>query len=359
MTENKRINPGVNLQGVRVLVTGANGFIGRPLVAGLIDAGAKVTVLLRAAHGRGYFTSLGADVVVCKLVPGPALERALADQDMVFHFAYDVRASGADNLAAFSALYEGALRCGITRFVHASSIVVYDDWPNGQITETSAISTGDGGDYRQTKIAMERRLLEGDIPVAILQPTIVYGPGSPLWSTAPQAALRRGPVVLPDPVGICPAVHVDDVVTAALQAAALPDLGQERFIITGPDAPTWADFYQGHARLIGTGSIKLVPVARLQAEIPMPPETGGQSGPSVAARISATLRRLLGSRRFEQVIGFLRSRKSGTGPVYPDPHMLALYGAMPDVSSACAQSRLGYDPRIDLGIGLSADRAAG
>jgi nucleoside-diphosphate-sugar epimerase len=349
----------VDFKGARAVVTGANGFIGRSLVAGLLRANAKVTVLLRSGHGKGHFRACGAEVVICPLVEGPGLETALQGHDMLFHFAYDVRASGADNLAAFSALYGAAARSGITRIIHASSIVVYDDWPNGQISENSPVSTNSGGDYRQAKIAMENALLSGNMAAAILQPTIVYGPGSALWSAAPQAALRKGPVVLPDPPGICPAVFVEDVVSAALLAGALPDLGKERFIVTGPDTRTWADFYRGHAKHIQTGSIKLVPVAELRARVPPPVHTGEQKGPSMAARISTVLRRLIGSRRFEWVMSALRARLSGSGsgpgsgPIYPAPHMLDLYAADVSVSSDYACSRLGYQPEFDMTTGLS------
>lgn len=353
MIENTAINKIDNLRGCCALVTGANGFIGRRLVAGLLAANAKVTVLLRSRHDRGYFVALGADVAICKLMPGPELDAAIGGQNMLFHFAYDVRASGAENLAAFSALHDAAARSGITRIIHASSIVVYDDWPNGKITESSPIGTSGGGDYRQAKIAMEARLLNGGIPVAILQPTIVYGPGSFLWTDAPQAALRKGPVVLPDPVGICPAVFVDDVVMAALLAAALPGLERERFLITGPDTPTWADFFQAYARLIGTGTVMFVPIEELKTQVSASPPTGADSGPSMTARISASLRRIIGSRQFDQFIAGLRIRQPGRGPVYPAPHMLELYAATPAVSSRHACSRLGYDPKFNLKAGTS------
>lgn len=344
----------VDFRGARVVVTGASGFIGRALVAGLIRTNAEVTVLLRSGHGRRYFEASGANVILCPLVAGRALEEALAGHSILFHFAYDIRASGSENLTAFQALYSAAERSGITRIIHASSIVVYDDWPNGKINEKSPISTNSGGDYRQAKIAMEKALLEGEIATALLQPTIVYGPCSALWSDAPQAALRKGPVVLPDPPGTCPAVFVEDVVSAALLAGALPDLGKERFIVTGPDSLTWADFFLGHAERIKTGSVRLVPVAELRARVPQPVQTGGHAGPSMAARISAVLRRLIGRQRFERLTASLRARLSGSGPVYPAAHMLDLYAADMSVSSEHASSRLGYRPKFGLKAGLSA-----
>lgn len=353
MIENCASNESTDLKGMRAVVTGANGFIGRRLVAGLLAANAKVTVLLRSPHDRGYFVAVGADVAICKLTPGPELDAVLNGQTTLFHFAYDVRASGTENLSAFSALLDAAARGGIARVIHASSIVVYDGWPNGKLTEFSPIGTSAGGDYRQAKIAMEAELLKCDMAVAILQPTIVYGPGSALWSDAPQAALRKGPVVLPDPVGICPAVFVDDVVAAALLAAALPDLEQERFIVSGPDTVTWVDFFQGHASLIGVGSVKLAPVDELMTHRPASQQSDRRCGPSAAAQISARLRGVIGSRRFDRIVASCRIHLSGGESNYPPRHVLELFAATPLITSEHARSRLGYRPRFDLRVGLS------
>ncbi len=342
--------------GIPVAVTGANGFIGRRLVAALCARGAHVTALLRSQHGADVLQRMGAGTVIAPLRASPTLASALADQQVLFHFAYDMRASGPDNLAAFDALMAAAP--GIPRIIHASSAVVYDRWPNGILNETCSITTGIGSGYRQAKVAMEARLLGGTTPAAILQPTIVYGTGSGLWTNAPMAALRGGGVVLPDPVGFCPAVHVDDVVQVALLAATLPDLGRERFLINGPDQPTWAEFYQGYAAIIGTGQVILQPyetlAARLGPALTPGPASGPGSGPSTAARISAALRRAVGNQRFEAAVARIRRLSGPTGPVYPDRSALILYAGHPVIDSGHARTRLGYAPAVSLQAGLAA-----
>ena len=337
----------------KVLVTGASGFIGRRLVKALADAGAEVTALSRTGFGAADLGSGSVKTVTGSLNKPADLPEILRGQNVVFHLAYDVRASAAENLSAFENLYNAAIKSGVGRFVHTSSIVVYDGWPDRDLDEKSPMDRPGGSPYRRAKIDMERQLMNGPLPAAILQPTIVYGPGSALWTLAPQAALRQGPVVLPDPVGTCAAVHVEDVISAALLAATLPDLGRERFIVSGPDTPSWADFYNGHAQLIKTGSVTLVPLDTLASRFPEEQAPDENSGPSLAARISAALRQVIGSRRFDQVMTHIRSRRSPRGPVYPDRHQLALYAANPRISPDHARARLGYNPRFDLKTGLS------
>src|SRR5690606_39281896 len=82
-------------------------------------------------------------------------------------------------------------------------------------------------------------------------PTIVYGPGSALWTDGFATALLGGGVVLPEPAGLCNGVFVEDVVQACLKAATLPDLGRERFVISGPAPFPWSALLQGYVRALG------------------------------------------------------------------------------------------------------------
>lgn len=340
---------GDTLARTRVLVTGATGFIGRRLVEGLIAAGAKVSVLVRTRQNAKALGSLDITMFPGGLDDKDALAVALKGQEILFHFAYDVRASGRDNLSAFKTLLQAAEQAQVRRIVHASSMVVYDTWPGGVISETSPRTSNEDGSYRDAKIAMEQLLLGSPVSAAILQPGIVFGRGSAMWTDAPRNALRRGPVILPDPTGNCAAIHVDDVVQAAIRAAILTDLKHERFVICGPTQPTWEDFYRAHIAAIGQGEIRLVPMKELEDRLPSPAVGQNSTGsPSLAARISRLLRKLLGRKRFESIVSLVSDLTVKKGPVYPDRQMLGLYSARPDISCQVAKDRLGFDPRIGL-----------
>jgi nucleoside-diphosphate-sugar epimerase len=349
--------PDPDLAGRPVLVTGAGGFIGRRLVAALSAAGARVTALLRGRHGARRLEALGARVVVCDLRRPERLAEVLSGQEVVFHLAYDIRAGATANLAAFEGLLAAAQGAPVGRIVHASSVVVYDGWPHGRLDEESPVTPpgGVGADYRSAKIEMERRLLAGDIAAAILQPTIVYGPGSALWTEAPLAALGRGGVVLPDPPGLCPAVFVDDVVQAALRAAALPDLGRERFLVSGADSPDsldWRRVFEGYRAILGRGEVILEPAAALEARLGPPPPAGARGAVPASARASAALRRLVGHGTVAALAGRLRALAAPVGPARPDRFMLELYRARPCIDISRAKRRLGYAPRFDFAAGL-------
>ncbi len=342
-----------SISGKRIALTGARGFIGSHLLNALLAGGAQVTVLLRTGHGAGRLRKAGAKVVIAPLQAGAALNTALDGQEILINTAYDVRASKAVNMAAFDALLGAAKTAGVQRIVHTSSAVVYDSWPNGVIDENSTISPNTGGDYRQNKVAMEQKLMASDFKVVILQPTIVYGPNSAMWTRAPMEALAAGGVVLPTPCGTCAAVYIDDVVQAFVRACELIDPQRERFLINGPGTVNWQEFYQGYRDILGRGDITLKPADELTARLGPAPQNGVASGPSLAARVSAQARRLIGTQAFDAVIGRLRNLRHPSGPQYPDRHMLTLMLASPEVSIDHARKRLGYVPTFDFQRGLA------
>lgn len=346
--------------GRRVFVSGPNGFIGRRLVNALDQAGAEVTVLSRTRPGADVTRAGTVRTIVGDLSNAALLEAGLQGQDIVFNLAYDGRATAAANLAAFDAVLAASEKAGVGRIVHTSSIVVYDGWPNGNIDETGSMERPGGSGYRQAKIEMEHRLMAGQIPAAILQPTIVYGPGSALWTEQFLDWLSVGDVVLPTPEGLCSGLFVDDLVLALLRAATLPDLAQERFIVSGAEPFAWSRLLEGYARIVGRGGVKHVPVNELRSRVePEPGDDHHQAEATPSALIiHATGRRLLGRDRYERLLRLTKGRLARGGVFYPDQHLLGVFSATGQCSIQRARERLGFEPEFDLAKGLAATASA-
>ncbi len=341
------------LKGRKVLVTGASGFIGRRLVAALAAAGAEVTAPARNRHSAAALAGLGVRVVTGEMADARAMAAAVDGQEVIFNLAYDFRASAQANLAGLDGLLTAAERLGRARIIHTSSIVVYDDWPGGALTETAPMERPGGSPYRRAKIAMERRLMAGSRPAAIMQPTIVYGPGSTLWTDGFAEALLTGAVVLPEPEGLCQGVFVDDVVQGLMRAAALPDLGRERFILNGPAPFAWSALIGGYRDILGAGEVRFRPAAEL-APAHGHAQTAEDAAPSAAARISRVARRILGHQRFEALVRAARRRLKRGGEMRPDAHLFELFVARGSCPADMAQRRLGYAPAFGLSDGLAA-----
>ena len=342
-----------DLNGKRIVLTGATGFVGNRVLEACVAAGADVSALVRSGRGADAVRTAGADPVEVALTDRAGVSAALAGADAVLHLAYDVRTGSSENLAVFDALLAAAEEAQVGRFIHASSVVVYDDWPNADLDETHPRSGPGGGFYRQAKIAMESRLASSFLPSVVLQPTLVYGPKSGLWTNQLADALRRGGVVLPDPDGLCNPVFVDDVAQAFVRAVVLENPESETFLISGPKAVTWSAFFEGYKNIIG-GSVIREPANAIAERLGPEPEVS--EAVPLAAKISAVGRRMIGGDRFERLVGLAKSIKpSGPqGPMAPDHHMFKLYTATGRCRIDHARSQLGYDPTYDLAAGMAA-----
>lgn len=340
-----------SLAGRRVVVTGASGFIGAHLVKSLSDIGAHV----RAIYRRPWEHVPDGVDAIDGLSGALGLSEAFSGCETLFHFAYDVRAGEDVNLALFDSVFDAAFEAGISRVIHASSVAVYDRWPaNGLLQESDSWDGPPANAYVSAKRKMERSLLNQDkMSVAILQPTIVYGTPRGLWSHETIAALRNGGLVVPDPAGLCPAVHVSDVVQAALLAAQTPDLAQHRFLINGPDEPTWLGFFRAHQAFVGRGDIQQMDADELQLKVGLPLRSA-PTKPSFAARLGSVARGLLGHDRVDRVSETISGMKPHSGPVYPSPSNLATFMASPQIPSTAARDLLGYAPNVSFDAGMRA-----
>jgi UDP-glucose 4-epimerase len=212
----------VKYDGVRVLVTGADGFIGSHLTEKLIARGAKVTALClyNSFDHCGWLDDLPEPVrVQVNAVRGdirdPAfVRRTVQGQQIVFHLAaliaipysYSAAQSYVEtNLLGTLNLLEAARESGIERLVHTSTSEVYGTAITVPITEAHPLQGQ--SPYSASKIGadmmVEAFARSFALPIAILRPFNTFGPRQS--ERAVIAAIIRQTV---DPN--CPAILIGD-----------------------------------------------------------------------------------------------------------------------------------------------------
>ena len=173
---------------MRILVTGARGFVGRALCPALRDTGHRVIAAVRNADGLPEGSEIR---LVDDIGPDTDWTEALQDVEAVVHLAARVhvmRESAADPLTAFRRTNtEGTLRlaraaaqAGVRLFVFLSSVKVLGEAsPHGPLTDASPPNPQDP--YAVSKWEAETGLSdlarEFGMEVVILRPPLVYGPG--------------------------------------------------------------------------------------------------------------------------------------------------------------------------------------
>lgn len=229
---------------MRVLVTGAAGYLGRPLVAALVSRGDSVTAVdlvsdLPADSERVQWRRL--DVLDEK-----AVGAVMDGHELVFHLAAKITLHRRDaaawrlNTQGVRVISRAALAAGVPRFVHCSSVHSFDTSAPGVMTERSARAIPGAALplYDRSKfageLALQQVIAEG-LPAVIANPTGVFGPpDAPGHLSRMNAMLRdaaRGRVPA-DVAGGFDWVDVRDVVAGLLQVADVGRVG-ENYLLGG------------------------------------------------------------------------------------------------------------------------------
>jgi dTDP-glucose 4,6-dehydratase len=194
---NSRPKRGIkDLAGVRVLVTGAGGFIGSRLCQELVKTGAHVRALVRynSANSHGLLERLNTEIydeieVTAGDVRDPfSIKKAVEGRSVVFHLAaligipysYEAPKSYVDtNISGTLNVLQACLETGVERVVHTSTSEVYGTAKYTPIDEKHPLQGQ--SPYSASKIAGDKMAesyhLSFGLPVVTIRPFNCYGPG--------------------------------------------------------------------------------------------------------------------------------------------------------------------------------------
>ncbi len=225
----------------RVLVTGASGFVGRNLVAHLLDQDCLVRTFGRRPLSGPEWARV--DHVTGDVRDPDRVAAAMADVEVVFHLAARITLLSEDpeawsiNVDGPRVVAESALAAGVRRFVHCSSVHAFDlGRCRDHVAEDCPRSGADRPLYDRTKAAGEeavRRAIADGLDATIINPTGIIGPVDPELSRA-NWLLRtaaRGHLVGVTNGGF-DFVDVRDVVLAAVAALDRGRTG-ENYLVAG------------------------------------------------------------------------------------------------------------------------------
>jgi dihydroflavonol-4-reductase len=229
----------------RVLVSGANGFVGSAVVRALLRRGYPVRALARASSDTTNLEGLDVEIVRGDLLDSPSLEHALENCEGLFHVAANYRLWARDpreirmsNVRGTHNILLAARRCGVRRIVHTSSVATlglhHDGTPSDEDTPVRLDDMI--GAYKRSKFlseALVQRCARAGTDIVIVNPAAPIGPRdrkpTPTGRMILDAARGRMPAFVD--TGLC-VVHVDDVAEGHVLAYERGQRGR-RYVLGG------------------------------------------------------------------------------------------------------------------------------
>jgi UDP-glucose 4-epimerase len=241
-------------------VTGAAGFIGRPLVDRLLASGAAVRCLRRP--GSPIPLPAGASPAFADLLDSEALSTAVSGCDTILHLAGTAHDLGPVhdeefhrvNVDGTASLISAAERMGVSGFVYVSSVKAMGEGGDQCLDETAAAAPV--SPYGFSKLQAERLVLEtgarSGMRTSVLRLPLVYGSGLKGNLRTMLDAVRNGS--FPPPPRVLnrrSLASTEDVVNAILLAGSNPAAAGRTYIVTDGVTYSTRDIYDAMRAALG------------------------------------------------------------------------------------------------------------
>jgi nucleoside-diphosphate-sugar epimerase len=288
---------------MRVFLTGGTGFIGGEVARRLRARGDEVRALVRSPEKAKALSEAGCELVAGDLSDEAVLAVAMKDRDAVIHVAaiYEIGVSKKRHPAMWETNVEGTARvlkaaqgAGVAKIVYVSTVAAFGN-TRGVVVDESYEHPQDSytSEYERTKVEahnIARDLIsKNKLPVVIVQPGVVYGPGdhSDTGAMIDRFLAGKLPMIAYPELGMN-AVHRDDVADGVLLALDKGKPGES--YVLGGEVTTMRDFIGTLAKVSGRKApTRAVPHAMIAMAAPLGPLVGPMMGfgPNMREMISS------------------------------------------------------------------------
>lgn len=245
-----------------IFITGATGLVGGHAVEEALRRGHKVRALVRSTSDTRWLDEWGVEKVLGDLEDKAALEKGVEGSDWVFNCAAKVGDWGTLeefrrlNVEALRLLLDTASAARVGRFVHVSSLGVYEGRDHHGTDETVPPAADSLDAYTRSKTEAEALVLayhkERGLPAAVVRPGFIYGERDRTVLPKLLTALRRGTFAyFGSGEQALNCIYVKNLVTGILLAAENPAAVGEVFNLTDGEPVSKLRFVGRVAALAG------------------------------------------------------------------------------------------------------------
>lgn len=244
---------------MKVLITGASGFLGRAVLKQLNNAGYSTRAVIRTINEKAAPPDLNIEIIKGDILDQQTVEKAVDGCNIILHLAsvyafYPWRAKEIKelykiNVAGTENLLNAALKYKIDKFIYTSSIATIGKRMDGKPSneETAFNLWHKASHYARSKLLAERKVLNfctKGLPAVVLNPAVVIGEGDYKPTPSGQIIagfLNRSYFSYYD--AVLSFVDVDDVAKAHISAIKKGRTG-ERYILCNNEYYSLAEVFK-------------------------------------------------------------------------------------------------------------------
>lgn len=259
---------------MKILITGASGYLGNKLAHTMANRGYMVNALVRNDAAVELLRHTNIKIFKGDVLNKQSLREAIKGCKQVFHAAAKVGAWANDRSVFYAINVEGtrnvmeeAVYSKVDKIIYTSTCGVIGPTLNGPLNEDSERLSGFDIDYDLSKKLAEDLIMKysnDGVNVAIVSPSKVYGPGNVSHSLTANAIidsfLKKKIALIPSPGNyeVCFA-YIDDIVYGHLLAMQNAKRG-EKYILGGINI-SYFEFFD-HIRKIANSHGKIIRVSK-------------------------------------------------------------------------------------------------
>ncbi len=245
-----------------IFVTGATGLVGSHVVEEALRRGHHVRALVRPSSDTRWLDLWGVEKVPGDLEDAEALRRGAQGADWILNCAAKVGDWGTLeefrklNVAALQLLLDAAVDAKVERFVHVSSLGVYEGRDHFGTDESVPPAAESLDAYTRSKVEAEELALRYEkqkgLPLSVVRPGFIYGPRDRTVLPKLLKALREGRFFyFGSGQQVLNCIYVQNLVHGIYLAAEVPEAVGEVFNLTDGQRVTKREFVGEVARLAG------------------------------------------------------------------------------------------------------------
>src|SRR5438132_9427850 len=244
------------------LITGATGFVGGHLAEACAGRGHKVRTIARVGSDTALLDRIGAEIIRGDILDAQAVRQAVDGADVIIHCAAKVGDSGpvdeyrTVNVEALQGILEACKGKPLSRFVHLSSLGVYEARHHHGTDESEPLPTTHLDGYSQSKVEADQLALEYQrkhgVPLVVLRPGFVYGPRDRTVLPRLIKRMTNGKVhYLGGDQRALNTIYIGNLIEAVFLAVEKPEAVGQVYNLTDGEAVTKRRFFEAVADGMG------------------------------------------------------------------------------------------------------------